>query len=194
MTSTEQPATQTTRPTQQVSSSDTLTDSINASALGKSTAEPISGEMTTNTVIDIIDNTIPDDTAGEATEQVTSMETDTEGSTVPDSEVLTGSMSGISVGRARLSTPLPLTYNLSSLFPSENSTSESSNRTRRSIEGKAFYLFLDFFFLPSCCDALNCLHSARRLFRVSDIGGGTWQTRYYTERCGLFTQPTKFTS
>jgi hypothetical protein len=73
--------------------------------------------LTTNTVADIVNNTIPDD-------------------------ALIQSMSRFRDVRRTLSTSLPLSYNLSSPATSENTTPESSNRTRRSIEGKALYFLV----------------------------------------------------
>jgi hypothetical protein len=90
--------------------------------------------MTTNTPADIANNTIPDD----ATEQVSSPETNSGGSIVTNDEALIQSMSRFREVRRTQGTSLPLENNLSSAA----TTLESSNRTRRSIEGKELSLFV----------------------------------------------------
>jgi hypothetical protein len=88
--------------------------------------------MTTNTVADIVNNTIPDD----ATVQVSSTEIDSGSSIVTNDEALIQSMGRYREVRRTLGTSVPLAYNFSSPATSENTTTEPSKRTRRSIEGK----------------------------------------------------------
>ncbi|PNF15851.1 hypothetical protein B7P43_G09054 [Cryptotermes secundus] len=86
--------------------------------------------LTTKTVADIANNTIPDD----ATEQASSTEIDSGSSIVTNDEALVQSMSRFREVRWTVGTSFPLAYNLSSPATSENTTLESRNRTRRSIE------------------------------------------------------------
>jgi hypothetical protein len=122
-------------PTEQPTGTETLMEEQTETA---TSVEELTEKTTVLPVTDITDNTIPDN----ATEQVVSMETDSGESTVPDRDVLIQSTNRISEPKTILSTPLPLTHNLVYQTQHENSTFISNNRTRKSIEGKVFYLFL----------------------------------------------------
>jgi hypothetical protein len=127
--------TETGVPTEEPTGTETLTDKQTET---ETSAEVVTEKMTVLPETNIIDYTIPDN----VTEQVVSMETDTGKSTIPDRNVLIQSTNRISEPRTIISTPLPLTHNLVYQTQHENSTLVPSNRTRKSIEGKAFYWFL----------------------------------------------------
>jgi hypothetical protein len=98
--------------------------------------------MTTNARV-TVSSALPD----WATEQITSTETDSRDSTVATDELPIQSTSRFRKVRKTRNATFPLAYELSSPTASENATLETSNRTRRSIEGTAFYV-LRYILLP----------------------------------------------